>query len=155
MQNKPCLINGGIHLDERGEITFFNDFDLTDIKRFYVISNHNSPVTNHNQVRAWQGHKIEHKYFFVVKGTYLVCAVEIDDWQNPSKDLKPTKFILDEKNPAILSIPPGYANGLKALEKHSKLIIYSNLNLEESSKDIYRFESTLWYNWHESIPSDT
>ena len=60
-----------IRWNRSGEITFFNDFDLTDIKRFYVISNHNSPVTNHNQVRAWQGHKVEQKYFFNVKGAFL------------------------------------------------------------------------------------
>lgn len=149
MINKPYVISGGLHIDERGEISYVNDFNFSDVKRFYIVSNKSTEI-----IRAWQGHKVEQKYFFLVTDAYLVCAVEIDDWQNPSKDLKPTKFVLDEKNPAILCIPPGYANGIKALEKHSKLIIYSNLNLEESSKDIYRFESTLWYNWHESIPSD-
>ncbi len=149
MHDKPHLINGGIHIDARGEIYHVNKFNFSDVKRFYIVSNKSTAI-----IRACQGHKVEQKYFFVVKGTYLICAVKIDNWQNPSRDLKPTKFIMDEKNPAILCIPPGYANGIKVLEKHSKLIIYSNLNLEESSKDIYRFESTLWYNWHESIPSD-
>lgn len=149
MHGKPHLINGGIHIDEQGEIYHVNDFNFSDVKRFYIVSNKSTAI-----IRAWQGHKVEQKYFFVVKGTYLVCAVEIDNWRNPSKSLKPTTFVLDDKNPAILYIPPGYANGIKALEKHSKLIIYSNLNLEESSKDIYRFESTLWYNWNESFPHD-
>ena len=147
MINKPYVISGGLHIDEGGEISYFNDFNFRDVKRFYVVSNKSTSI-----IRAWQGHKVEQKYFFVVKGTYLVCAVEIDNWRNPSKDLKPTKFILDEKNPKILCIPPGYANGIKALEKHSKLIIYSNLNLEESSKDIYRYQSNLWYKWNESFP---
>jgi dTDP-4-dehydrorhamnose 3,5-epimerase len=144
---KPNIIKGGIHRDKRGQITFFNDFDLTDIKRFYVISNHNSPVTNHNQVRAWQGHKIEEKHFYCTAGSFLICAVLIDDWDHPSQDLKPTTFVLNEQSPQVLYIPPGYANGVKALGSDSKLIIFSNLSLEESAADTYRFDPSLWYNW--------
>lgn len=144
---KPNIIKGGIHRDERGQITFFNDFDLTDIKRFYVISNNNSPVTNHNQVRAWQGHKIEEKYLYCAVGSFLICTVRIDNWNHPSQNLKPSSFVLDEKISRVLYIPPGYANGIKALRSDSKLIIYSNLSIEESAADTYRFDPSLWYNW--------
>ena len=61
--------------------------------------------------RAWQGHQIEYKYFYVVSGLFLICAVKIDNWQNPSKDLFVEEFILSEEKSWILAIPPGYANG--------------------------------------------
>lgn len=151
---EPTIIEGGIHQDERGQLTFFNDLDLTDIKRFYVITNNKSQVTNnksqvtnHKKVRAWQGHKIEEKYFYCSAGSFLMVAVQIDDWDHPSKNLKPVTFVLSENSPQVLYIPPGYANGVKALSKNSTLIIYSNLGLTDSAADTYRFDPSLWYDW--------
>ena len=37
-------------------------------------------------VRAWHGHKIEEKWISVEDGEFLVCAVKIDDFENPSKN---------------------------------------------------------------------
>lgn len=139
MHNKPQIINGGIHHDERGEICFVNDFTFPDIKRFYVIKNHSIKI-----IRGWIGHKIEKKYFFAVKGSFIICAVKIDDWKNPSKYLKPEKFTISEQNPQILFIPPGYANGVRALQDDSILTVYSNLSLPESAADTYRFNVSLW-----------
>ena len=42
--------------DERGQVTFVNDFDMTDVKRSYVITN-----TLVKTVRAWHGHQNEKK----------------------------------------------------------------------------------------------
>lgn len=139
MHDKPQIINGGIHHDERGEICFVNDFTLPDIKRFYIIKNHSTKI-----IRGWIGHKIEKKYFFAVKGSFIICAVKINDWKNPSKYLKPEKFIISEQNPQILFIPPGYAIGVKSQQQQSALIVYSNLTLLESSSDTYRFNASLW-----------
>jgi dTDP-4-dehydrorhamnose 3,5-epimerase len=44
-------------------------------------------------------------------------------------------------------IPGGYANGFKALEDNSRLLAFSNLSLEESRQDDYRFEKNMWKNW--------
>ncbi len=153
MINKPYIISGGIHSDERGQLTFLNDFDMSEIKRFYIISNSHSQITNNkslvtnNQIRAWQGHKIEQKYFYVNQGSFLIAAVKIDDWDNPSKDLIPSTFTLNAKKPQILYIPPGYANGVKPMDPDSMLTIYSNLNLSESIADDYRFDKGLWMDW--------
>ena len=94
MNNVPNLIDGGIHEDERGIISFVNDFNFSDVKRFYTILNNSK-----GYVRAWQGHKIEKKYVYTIIGKFLVCAVKIDNWEEPSKSLKPMTFILDENNP--------------------------------------------------------
>ena len=47
------IIEGGKFKDERGEIQFFNNFDMTEIKRIYTIFHPDA-----NIIRAWQGHKI-------------------------------------------------------------------------------------------------
>jgi dTDP-4-dehydrorhamnose 3,5-epimerase-like enzyme len=157
MSKLPYIITGGSHTDSRGRLLFFNDFDMSDIKRFYQITshqsqitNHQSPVTNHQTVRAWQGHKIEEKYFYVSRGKFLICLVKIDDWRNPSRDLPVTKYILKAASPQILHVPAGFANGIKALESDSILIVFSNLSLNESQKDDYRFDANLWFDWNKA-----
>ena len=49
---EPKIIQGGKFSDQRGSISYVNDFNFTDIERFYIISN-----SKENPVRAWQGHK--------------------------------------------------------------------------------------------------
>src|ERR1035437_9025641 len=91
------LIKGGLFNDERGTLQFVNDFNFKGIKRFYTISHPDSEI-----IRAWQGHKIESKYFFVTKGKFLIFWVEIDNWDNPDKKLKVNQQKLSADNPQIL-----------------------------------------------------
>ncbi len=142
MNRKPYIINGGIHTDERGSVSHVNDFSFPGIKRFYQVKNKSVET-----VRAWQGHKIEEKYFFVSQGVFLITAVKIDDWENPSKSLQADTFVLKAIEPQILYIPPGYANGVKALETNSILTVFSNLSLSESAADTYRFDASMWFDW--------
>lgn len=137
------LIDGGIFKDERGKLRFVNDFDFSDVKRFYIIENNSVDV-----IRAWQGHKIERKFFYVVLGSFLICAVKIDDWDNPSATLRVEKYILNDRKSQILMIPAGYANGIKALEPNSKLLVFSSQTLEDAKNDDYRFEKDMWYDWN-------
>ena len=138
----PKLINGDIIIDERGSISFVNDFDFNGIKRFYTIQNHKRGF-----VRAWHGHKNEAKYFTVVKGDALICAVKIDNWKNPSKDLKINRFVLSEKKPSILFLPAGYANGAMSLTPNTKIMVFSTSTLQESQTDDIRFNSRYWDPW--------
>ncbi|MCG9881030.1 MAG: hypothetical protein MH472_10575, partial [Bacteroidia bacterium] len=66
------LIEGNIHQDERGGVRFVNDFDMSDVVRMYCIE----PKVG--VVRAWQGHKIERKWFYVAKGRFLVKTVAME-----------------------------------------------------------------------------
>lgn len=125
--DKTSIIQGGRHTDERGSIRFVNSFKFKDVKRFYNIE---QPK---NIVCAWQGHKIEIKYLYVVSGSFFVCRVKIDEWQNPSHDLAVDEFVLSEVDSQVLKIPGDYANGFKALE--------------ESKQDDYRFDKNMWHNW--------
>ena len=142
MSKEAKLIKGGIFRDERGAIQFVNDFKFLDIKRFYITEN-----VSTDEVRAWQGHKTEKKYFYAVTGEFLIGLVKIDNWENPSKDLKAESLILSERDSKILEIPAGYANGLRALKPNSKLLIFSDKTMEEADK--YMYDSALWMNWFE------
>jgi dTDP-4-dehydrorhamnose 3,5-epimerase len=142
MNDVVKIIIGGNHIDQRGEIQFNNDFDLSCIKRFMVF--HHKSIKN---VRAWQGHKRENKWLMVLKGSFVINCVQIDNWLNPSKNLIPNTFILNKNNNCILHIPSGFANGFKALEKNSILLLFSDSTLEESKEDDFRFDKNLWYNW--------
>ena len=137
------VIQGGNYEDARGKLIFFNDFDMKNVRRFYLIEHPDSSI-----VRAWQGHKKEQKWFYVIEGSFKVVIVKPEQWQHrPSEVLAPREFILKSENNQLLYIPGGYANGFKGLEEHSKLMIFSDLTISEAASDDYRFDKSLWYNW--------
>lgn len=138
------IIEGGKFSDERGEIQFVNDFDMSEIKRFYTIFHPNTSI-----VRAWQGHKIETRWFYCTEGSFDIRIVKIDNWEFPSDNLIPERLILSSRNPSILKIEKGYVNGIKALSENSKLISFSNFKLGENSDDEVRFDKNKWTNWDE------
>jgi dTDP-4-dehydrorhamnose 3,5-epimerase len=133
------LIKGNIHIDQRGIVRFVNDFHFENVKRFYTITHPNT-----NTIRAWQGHKLETKYFYVTKGSFLINWIKIDNWQQPSKDLETNTHTLSDSESEILIIPPGHVNGFKALEPDSTMIMFSDMLLEDSKKDDYRFPVNYW-----------
>lgn len=143
--NEPYIIKGGRHSDERGTIAFVNDFHFEGVKRFYII---NQPDTS--VVRAWQGHRYESKYFYCMQGAFLINLVKVDNWLNPSNELPVQSFELSAENSEILYVPPGCANGFKALSENSQLLVLSDKTMEESANDDLRFDRNLWFNWNRS-----
>ena len=139
---EPNFIKGGKHVDERGDLEFFNDFDMSPIKRVYFTTHFDTDV-----VRAWQGHTIESRWFYCVKGSFTVKLVEIDNWESPSDNLKVYEYKLTADNQQILYIPNGFANGFKALEKDAKLMILSNYGFNEIENDQIRFDQNKWTQW--------
>lgn len=142
--NKPTLIQGDNFRDNRGQISFVNDFDLTPVKRFYAIKHPDKSV-----VRAWQGHRQESKWFKCISGSFVVAWKKIDDFENPIDGNIPDYVILKEDINSVLFIPPGYANGLKALEENSEIFVFSDHKLDESLDDKIRFDKDLWLNWEQ------
>lgn len=140
--DKPVMMSGGLAVDDRGEVGFINDFSFQDVKRFYMVSNHRAGF-----VRAWHGHRKEGKYVTAVVGSAVVGTVRIDDWEKPSRDLSVDRFVLSDRKPSVLYIPPGYANGFMSLTGDLKLMFFSTLTLEESARDDVRFDSRLWDVW--------
>jgi dTDP-4-dehydrorhamnose 3,5-epimerase-like enzyme len=143
--NTPHLIEGALSIDDRGQISFVNDFQFKDVKRFYLVENHRPGF-----IRAWHGHKKEAKYVIAVAGSALVCAVRIDDWDSPARDIEGKRthsHVLSAGKPSVLYIPPGYANGWKSLTSDAKLMFFSTATLEESQQDDIRFPAKYWNPW--------
>ena len=153
----PILIEGSIAIDDRGPVSFVNSFDfagapmMPPVRRFYLVSNHQP-----GQVRAWHAHKKEAKYVTAISGTALVCAARVeeqdwnrtDDHQDPKLRVnQPQRFVLSASKPAVLFIPPGYANGWMSLTADAKLMFFSTATLDESSADDYRFPARYWNPW--------
>jgi dTDP-4-dehydrorhamnose 3,5-epimerase-like enzyme len=143
MKDEPFILNGGLSVDDRGEIAFVNDFNFESVRRFYMVSNHKAGF-----VRAWHAHKREAKYVTAVTGAAIVGAVKIDDWDKPSGDLPVKRYIISSNKPQILYIPAGYANGFMSLTSDLKLIFFSSSLLEESAEDDIRFDARYWDIWN-------
>ncbi|WP_272152043.1 dTDP-4-dehydrorhamnose 3,5-epimerase family protein [Tenacibaculum aiptasiae] len=138
----PKIISGGKYIDERGQLEFLNDFDMSPIKRVYFTTHFDTDV-----IRAWQGHMIESRWFICVKGSFMVKLIEIDDWKNPSDDLKVFEYELSAKRQEVLYIPNGFVNGFKAIEDNAKLMVMSNYGFNEIENDQVRFNQNKWTKW--------
>lgn len=138
----PKLIEGGLAVDDRGTVSFVNDFQFPGVKRFYVVSNHKAGF-----IRAWHGHKREAKYITVIEGSAVVAAVAIDNWEHPSKTAKMYRVVLSASRPAIFFIPPGHANGFMSLSRNCKVIVFSTATLQESERDDVRYDARYWDIW--------
>jgi len=130
---------GDLAVDDRGVVRFVNDFNFKGIKRFYQLENFDDDV-----IRAFHGHKKEGKYVYVVRGSIILCAVKIDNFKSPSQNLKIERFILSDKKPQVIFVPPGFANGFKSLEEKTSVIFFSTKTLEQSLGDDYRFPADYW-----------
>lgn len=127
------LLEGKKHQDERGIITYNNDFDTSIIKRIYTIENLSTDF-----IRGWQGHKIEQRWFACMKGSFEIAVIQIDDFENPSKDLMINKYQLNDEKLTYLHVPAGCITAIQSKEENSKLLVLSNYGLGEIS-DEFRY----------------
>lgn len=130
---KPNLISGNCHKDERGQLFYNNDFDTTSTKRIYVIENHSIDF-----VRAWQGHKVEQRWFSAIQGSFKIQLIAVDNWDTPNENLPRIEFHLHSEKLDILHIPAGYISSIQALEEKSKLVVMADYHLGEIS-DEFRY----------------
>ena len=129
----PQIIKGNFHKDERGQIIFNNDFDAQEIRRIYFIENRDTHF-----VRAWQGHKVEQRFFSAVQGSFLIKLIKIENWEQPKKDPEILSFELSSSSGDILHVPKGYLNSVQALELNSKLMVMADHTLQEG-EEVLRF----------------
>ncbi len=129
----PEIIKGASHIDPRGTLFFNNDFDANAIKRIYFIENQDNSI-----VRAWQGHKIEQRWFSVIMGSFKIQLIAIEDWDKPLKTLQRISFIIHSETLDILHIPGGYVTSIQSLEEGSKLLVMADYLLGELT-DEYRY----------------
>ncbi|MBO6185072.1 MAG: WxcM-like domain-containing protein [Chryseobacterium sp.] len=134
MTNNQLQITGSRHQDERGIITYNNDFDASQIKRIYTIENHSTDF-----IRGWQGHKIEQRWFSCMKGSFEISVIVVDNFTNPSKYLIIQKYLLTDDVLTYLHIPSGCITAIQAKEEGSKLLVLADYGLGEIN-DEYRFD---------------
>jgi dTDP-4-dehydrorhamnose 3,5-epimerase-like enzyme len=132
---KPILILGGSHQDKRGVLKYNNNFDVTSVKRMYIIENIDTFL-----VRGWQGHKIEQRWFTAVTGEFKIALIKIDNWKNPSKALEKITFKISNTSADVLYIPQGYISSIQAITEASKLLVMADYRINEI-QDEYRFSS--------------
>ena len=120
------IIEGSSFQDNLGFIRFINDFDLEKVRRMYLIK------PEKNVIRAWQGHKKESKWFYVLSGSFQVQTINMLDLNHRQN------FILRSNENRVLNIEPGNYNGFLALEESSELLVFSNQTLEASKEDDFR-----------------
>lgn len=130
----PKIVNGGDHSDARGTLRFNNSFDATNIKRMYIIENKDTTF-----VRGWQGHRIEQRWFSVLQGSFKIELIAIDNWENPSKELRPEVFVINSDTFDVLHVSKGYISSIQSLEKGSQLLVMADYLLGEV-QDEYRFD---------------
>lgn len=121
------LHNGNVFIDDRGTLRFVNDFKFDKIKRFYQVENHERGF-----IRAWHGHKKEGKYVYVARGSAWIGVVDMNN------EMQAERYVLSDKSPKILFIPPGKYNGFQTLEEGTVLMFFSTSTLEESKDDDIR-----------------
>lgn len=132
---QPKVIRGNHYTDDRGTLTFTYDFNTLGIKRVYTIENKTLDF-----VRAWHGHRIEQRWFSAIVGSFKIKLIKIDHWENPSKDLAISEFILSSEDLDVLHIPGGFATSIQALEEKSKLLLFADYQLGEI-EDEFRYPS--------------
>jgi dTDP-4-dehydrorhamnose 3,5-epimerase-like enzyme len=142
MNKSNRLIQGNSFIDDRGKLDYFNDFNMSPIKRVYFTTHFNLDV-----VRAWQGHTVESRWFICVSGSFNVKLIKMDNWEAPSNLLPVENYVLNSEKKQVLFIPNGNVNGFRALKTDSKLMIMSNYNFNEIEDDLIRFDQNKWNEW--------
>ena len=133
------MIEGGLHVDNRGSLAFFNGFAFAGVQRFYVIR----PGRPH-AVRGWAGHQRDRKWFTAVEGTIAVAVVGPGDWQSLDAHVPVSRFVLSAAKPQILAVPPRHATAIVGISPQSALMVFSTGTVDEAPSDTYRFPPDFW-----------
>lgn len=138
----PKINAGGFHQDHRGKIIFFNDFDMSPIKRFYQLMNVDETIK-----RGWRAHQIEQRWFYAVTGAFKVGLILIDNFAHPNAELQKQVFMLNAAKNEVLHIPKGYATCVIAVKENSRLIVFADYPVEHAANDDYLFDSEYFGEW--------
>ncbi|PPK99531.1 WxcM-like domain-containing protein [Parapedobacter indicus] len=142
------ITQGGVASDHRGSIRFVNDFDMTAVKRFYIIENKDTET-----IRGWRAHRIEQRWFYVLEGAFFMKTVKIDDWSQASKELPVEHTILRSEEQRIIHVPVGFGTAFQALEPGSRLLVFADHGIEHAQHDDYTYPVDYFIRTHTPIGS--
>lgn len=149
MLKLPNIIAGGRHQDQRGILSFVNDFDMSAVKRFYKIRHLDAKT-----VRGWRAHQIEQRWFHITEGTFLINIVAIDNWEAPKKNAEQLSFKISASDDSVLHVPVGYATSLRALTKNAEMIVFGDYAIDHAKLDDYLFPPDYFTNSKRSKDED-
>lgn len=72
-------------------------------------------------VKGWHYHKVQKDYFTIVKGMMKVVLYDMRDG-SPTKG-EVNEFFMGERNPILITIPPGVAHGMKCIGVEPALLV--------------------------------
>ena len=134
---EPKQVDLEPHVDDRGHLyQILGDYEFPQVERAYIVGNFEKGT-----IRGYHMHKEEWKSYFVTSGAAkFVVAQDETDTQ---------AFVISDRNPSVLIVPPDYYHGWKSLQPETQLIGFSNKTLEESidddfRKDPYVFGEKIW-----------
>src|SRR5690606_19576757 len=127
-------IQGGIATDHRGSIRFVNEFDMTAVKRFYIIESKDTET-----IRGWRAHRTEQRWFYVLEGAFSMKTVKIDNWENPSRELPVEERTLKTDDQQVIHVPAGFGTAFRALEPGSRLLVFADYGIEHAPHDDYTY----------------
>ena len=128
---RPRLVPVPTFTDDRG-VLFALSNELPkelSIARVYAVSNFGRGV-----IRGFHKHQREVKMFYIAQGAAKFVAVLAED------DKQRQVFVLSDRHPTVLVIPPGWYNGWMSLEDPTLLIAMSNSVFQQSAADDERVE---------------
>ena len=140
MANLTSIIGGNAE-DHRGSIRFVNDFDMTLVKRFYIIENKDTDT-----IRGWRAHRTEQRWFYVLEGAFSLKTVAIDDWEQPSRSLPVEETILRRADQRVIHVPVGYGTAFQALEPRSRLLVFADYGIDHAQEDDYTWPADYFGN---------
>lgn len=133
---KPTALDLEIYDDDRGFLVpLTNKLNPDLIRRVYVCGNFSKGV-----IRGFHYHFKEQKFFYIIKGAAKFVAI------NPENDNEKYEFVITERKPKLVIIPPKYANGWISLADETLLVSLSSRTIEEirNDNDDVRYDPFKW-----------
>ncbi|MGD9141662.1 MAG: dTDP-4-dehydrorhamnose 3,5-epimerase family protein [bacterium] len=132
--------------DERGflmEMLRSDDEMFTEFGQVYLS------VAYPGVVKGWHYHKLQTDHFTVVKGMLKVVLYDRRDGSPTHGQVN--EFFMGEKNPILISIPPGVVHGVKAVGTEAGYLVNCpNKTYDYDKPDEYRIDphsGEIPYDW--------
>jgi dTDP-4-dehydrorhamnose 3,5-epimerase-like enzyme len=124
-EQKPHDIELEIYDDDRGFLVpLTNKLSPENIRRVYVVGNFSKGT-----IRGFHYHFKEIKMFYIIKGAAKFVAI------NPENPGEKYEFVITERKPKVVVIPPKYANGWISLADDTLLVSMSSRTINEIRED--------------------
>jgi dTDP-4-dehydrorhamnose 3,5-epimerase len=132
--------------DERG---YLMEMMRSDDPFFQKFGQSYVSVAYPGVVKGWHFHKVQTDHFVIVKGMMKVVLYDQREG-SPTKGLI-NEFFMGEKNPILVTIPPGVVHGMKGIGTEPAMLVNVPTELYKYDKpDEYRIDphkNDIPYDW--------